>query len=86
MKLFIYKLLVSLVAIYILFQLTIGLMLKDFEKKIIQIKSQENIELIKSKIREELTNGIEKDSILSAEDAKLIRDFFKKISSEINSN
>lgn len=86
MKLFIYKLLVSLVAIYILFQLTIGLMLKDFEKKIIQIKSQENIGLIKSKIREELTNGIEKDSILSAEDAKLIRDFFKKISSEINSN
>jgi hypothetical protein len=86
MKLFIYKLLVSLVAIYILFQLTIGLMLKDFEKKIIQIKSQENIELIKSKIREELTNGIDKDSILSAEDAKLIRDFFKKISSEINSN
>jgi len=86
MKLFIYKLLVSLVAIYILFQLTIGLMLKDFEKKIIQIKSQENIELIKSKIREELTNGVDKDSILSAEDAKLIRDFFKKISSEINSN
>ena len=86
MKLFIYKLLVSLVAIYILFQLTIGLMLKDFEKKIIQIKSQENIELIKSKIREELTNGIDKESILSAEDAKLIRYFFKKISSEINSN
>ena len=86
MKLFIYKLFISLTAIYILFQLTIGSMLKDFEKKITELKSHENIELTKDKIREELNNGISKDKILSISDAKLLKKFFNKISSEINSN
>lgn len=86
MKLFIYKLFISLTAIYILFQLTIGSMLKDFEKKITELKSHENIELTKDKIREELNNGINKDKILSISDAKLLKKFFNKISSEINSN
>ena len=48
--------------------------------------SKENIELIKNKIREELNNGIKKDKILSSSDAKLLNEFFNKISSEINSN
>lgn len=86
MKLFIYKLLISLAAIYIMFQLTIGLVLKDFKKKITHFKSQENIVLTKDKIREELNNGINKDRILSPADAKLLKSFFNKILSEINSN
>ena len=81
MKLFIYKLLISLAAIYVMFQLTIGLVLKDFEKKITQFKSQENIVLTKDKIREELNNGINKDRILSPADAKLLKSFFHLIQS-----
>ena len=73
MKLFIYKLLISLVAAYIMFQLTIGLVLKDFEKKINKFKTKENIEITKNKIRDELNNGINKKRILSPSDAKLLK-------------
>ena len=34
MKIFIYKLLISLVAIFILFQLTVGLLIKEVKKNI----------------------------------------------------
>ena len=86
MKIFIYKLLISLVGVYIIFQLTIGLTIKKLESKVLEMTSKENIELTKNKIREELNNGIKKDKILSSSDAKLLNEFFNKISSEINSN
>ena len=86
MKVFIYKLLISLVGVYIIFQLTIGLTIKKLESKVSEMTSKENIELTKKKIREELNNGIKKDRILSSSDAKLLKEFFNKISSEINSN
>ena len=40
-------------------------------------------EIIKNKIRSEIRSGLEKDKILSKEDALLIREFIKKISSEL---
>ena len=54
MRLFIYKSLFIFLCILITFKLTIGSLLKDVETKISQIKSKENIVLIKDKIREEL--------------------------------
>ena len=85
MKIFIYKLLMSLGGVYIIFQLTIGLTVKKLESKVSEMTSKENIELTKKKIREELNNGIKKDRILSSSDAKLLKEFFNQISSEINS-
>ena len=40
-------------------------------------------EILKDKIRSELRSGLEKDKILSDEDAVLIKKFMEKISSEI---
>ena len=40
-------------------------------------------EVLKDKIRSELKSGIEKDKILSDEDAVLIKKFIEKISSEL---
>ena len=40
-------------------------------------------EILKDKIRSELRSGIEKDKILSDEDAVLIKKFIEKISSEL---
>ena len=40
-------------------------------------------EILKDKIRSELKSGLEKDRILSKEDAVLIRKFIEKISSEL---
>ena len=53
------------------------------EVKISQIKSKENIVLIKDKIREEVRGSLNKDQILNTEDAILLKKFLKKINSEI---
>ena len=44
---------------------------------------RETAEMIKNKVRSELKSGLEKEKILSDEDALLIKKFLKKISSEL---
>ena len=84
MKIYIYKLLITLAFIYVLFQLTIGLVIKDVKKNIMELKSEENIETIKNKIRDEIKVGLEKEKIFNNDDAKLIRRILDKINIEIN--
>lgn len=84
MKLFIYKLLISLVAIYILFQLTIGLLMVEIKKTLFEISSSDNIAIVKDKIREEIKNGIDKERILNKSDSILIKKFIEKIIQELN--
>ena len=83
MRLFVYKSLFIFFCILITFKLTIGSLLKDVETRISQIKSKENIVLIKDKIREEVRGSLNKDQILNTEDAILLKKFLKKINSEI---
>ena len=83
MRLFVYKSLFIFFCILITFKLTIGSLLKDVETKISQIKSKENIVLIKDKIREEIRGSLNKDQILNTEDAILLKKFLEKINSEI---
>ena len=86
MKIFIYKLLISLVAIFILFQLTVGLLIKEAKKNIQELSSKETVILFKEKIREEIKNGLSKENILSKEDAKLLNQFYEKIKKELDSS
>ena len=44
---------------------------------------KESADMIKDKIRSEIRSGLEKDKILSDEDALLIKKFISKISSEL---
>ncbi len=44
---------------------------------------KETAEVIKNKVRSELKSGLEKNKILSEEDALLIKKFIEKISSEL---
>ncbi len=83
MRIFIYKLLFTVVSFYILFQLTFGLAIKEIKKTLYETTSQENISILKDKIRKELKNGIKKEKILNSEDALLINKFIKKISEEL---
>ena len=86
MKIFIYKLLISLVAIFILFQLTVGLLIKEAKKNIQELSSKETVILFKEKIREEIKNGLSKENVLSKEDAKLLNQFYEKIKKELDSS
>ena len=84
MKIFVYKALFVFVCIFLLFQLTIGMKLKQLNNELEKLQSKENIENIKEKIRGELRNAISKENYLSPDDAKLINEFIKKIRKELS--
>ncbi len=86
MKIFVYKTLFVFVCIFILFQLTVGLKIKQLNNQLDQLKSQENIYHLKNKLRNELKNAVKKENYLSPEDAKLINDFLNKIKKELSNN
>jgi predicted PurR-regulated permease PerM len=86
MKIFVYKTLFVFVCIFILFQLTFGVKIKQLNNQLNQLKSQENIYHLKNKLRNELKNAVKKENYLSPEDAKLINDFLNKIKKELSNN
>ena len=83
MKLFIYKSLLIFFLVFLLFQLTIGSLIKNYEKKFDAYFSKGNVNQIKEKIKEEMQNAIEKENYLNPEDANLINKFFSKLQNEI---
>ena len=84
MKIFFYKTAIIFFLILVTFQLTVGSQLRNFERKIENLKSKENIEIVKNKLREELRNASSKERYLSKEDAELIKNFINKLNTEIN--
>ena len=84
MKTFVYKTLFIFVCIFLLFQLTIGVKLKQLNKELAELKSKKNIEIIKNKLRDELRNAISKENYLSPDDAKLINEFINKLKKELS--
>ena len=83
MKLFVYKSLFIFLCIFLLFHMTIGYQIRSLEKEIDSLASKENLEMIKSKIRDEMKDAIKKDSYLNKDDAQLIGSFLDKIQQEI---
>ena len=57
MKLFIYKALVAFFLIFLLFQLTIGTLIHNYEEKLGRYLSKENLSHIKIKMRKEMNSG-----------------------------
>ncbi len=84
MKIFIYKTLFVFVCLFILFQLTIGMKIKQLNHELEKIQSKENIENIKEKLRDELRNAVSKENYLSPEDAELINKFINKLRNELS--
>ncbi len=85
MRIFIYKLIISFLAIFFLYHSTIGYTIYKFQNKIYSSLNKKLVEDIKSKIRVEIENSLKKDKILERDDAILLNKILKKLSSEINS-
>ena len=83
MKLFIYKSFLIFFLILVLFKLTIGSLVNNYEEKVNNFLSKENLVNIQNKLRDEMRSGIDKERILSPEDAKLIRQFTNKLMLEV---
>ena len=85
MRIFIYKLIISFLAIFFLYHSTIGYTIYKFQNKIYSSLNKKTVEDIKLKIRAEIENSLKKDKILERDDAILLNKILKKLSSEINS-
>ena len=83
MKIFVYKTLFVTVCVFILFQLTFGMKIKQLNHKLEEFQSKENIESIKDKLRDELRNAISKENYFKPEDAELINKFINKLKDEL---
>ena len=86
MKQFIYKTIIVIIAIVVIYEFTVS-------KQIKQITDQSEIFLSKEgrkegveKLREEIKKAIKKDRYLSKEDARLINKFIQKITIELKNS
>ena len=84
MKIFLYKSLFVFFLALLLFKLTIGKLITNYEKKLDLLLSKEFIMETKTKIREEMRSSIKKERILHEDDALLINKFLNKINKEIS--
>ena len=81
MKAFIPKLVISLLALYILFELTIGSRIDYFMK--IFNDSETRLE-VKEKIKSEIKKGLKKENYFTEEERVLFTNFIKKIRKELD--
>ena len=83
MKQFIYKTIVAIIAIVLVYELTIAKQIKEFTSQSEIILTKEGRKDGVEKIREELKKAIKKERYLSKEDAKLLNQFIRKIKNEL---
>ena len=83
MKQFIYKTIVAIIAIVLVYELTIAKQIKEFTSQSEIILTKEGRKDGVEKITEELKKAIKKERYLSKEDAKLINQFIRKIRNEL---
>ena len=83
MKQFIYKTIIVIIAIVVIYEFTVSKQIKQITKQSEIILSKEGRKEGIEKLREELKKAIKKERYLSNEDAKLINEFIKKIAMEL---
>ena len=84
MKQFIYKAIIAIIAIVLVYEFTIGKQISLFKDRFDILISKEGRRDGVDKLRNEIQKAINKDRYLSKEDAILLNKFFKKIQKEIN--
>ena len=84
MKIYIYKLLVTLFFLFIFFELTIGARINYFIDKINMFNDHHSRLEIKEKLKDELRKAIDKDNYLTVEERTLISNFIKKLKKELD--
>ncbi len=83
MKDFIYKVIIAIIAVVLIYEFTIGKQIKQFTSQSNILLSKEGRKDGVEKIRAEIKKAIKKERYLSKEDAKLINDFIKKLKIEL---
>ena len=83
MKQFIYKTIIAIIAIVLVYELTVAKQIKQLSSQTDMFLSKEGRKDGVEKIREELKKALKKERYLSKEDAKLINQFLNKVIIEL---
>ena len=83
MKQFIYKLIVSVIAIVLVYEFTVGKLIKKYSDKLNYISTKDGRKELVISLREEIKKGVNKERYLSKEDARLLNQFIQKIQKEL---
>ena len=83
MKQFIYKVIISIIAIVLIYEFTIGKQIKRYSEKFNYITTKEGRKEFVIYLRQEIKKGIDKERYLSKDDAKLLNQFINKIQREL---
>ena len=84
MKIFIYKLIISLVFLYAFFEFTIGTRLDYYKDSLSSLGDHQKRLVIKEKVKSELRNALKKENYFTEEERILISSFIKKIQKELS--
>jgi len=84
MKIYVYKTLFLVLALYVLFEFTIGSRLDYYQNKIDKLSNKESRDQVIVKIKNEMQKAIDKENYLTEEERYLIANFIKKIQKELN--
>ena len=83
MRQYIYKTLIAVLALVLVFEFTIGRTINKFDKKIEALFSKEGRKDTIISIKEEMQKAIDKENYLSSDERVLINDFINKIRKEL---
>ena len=86
MKLFVYKTLIAVFGLYVLFEFTIGSRIDFYTDQIKSLNNQQKRIELKQKILIEMKKGSEKDNYFSENERIIISNFINKISKELKLN
>ncbi len=86
MRQFIFKTLVIIIGIILVFELTIGRKISEINDKINFFFSNEGRKVAIVKIKEEMQKASKKENFLTTEEKKILKDFINKIKIELELN
>ncbi len=84
MKQYIYKVIIALIAVVLIYEFTIGKLIKKYTDKLNFISTKEGRKELVISLKDEIRKGVKKERYLSKEDALLLNQFIKKIQKELS--
>lgn len=86
MKIFFYKSLLIFFLFLIGFHFSFNFAVKSVKRGLENVVSKEQIEILKSKIKDEMNSALDKNEIIKEDEAKLINKFINQIITDLNNN
>tara|TARA_B100001057_G_scaffold412477_1_gene428569 strand:- start:3606 stop:3869 length:264 start_codon:yes stop_codon:yes gene_type:complete len=84
MREYIYKIIIFIIAIIIIFEFTLGRQINKFDQQLNFLSSKEGRKEIILSLKKEIKKANEKENYLSDEERELINNFINKIKTELS--